>query len=56
MIKFVSDLRCFSPVSSANNADRHDITEIWLKVELNTITITPTFNSHSNVINMFVRS
>ena len=26
---------CF-PVSSTNKTDRHDITEIWLKVELNT--------------------
>jgi hypothetical protein len=44
MIKFVSDL-CqvggFSPgtlVSSTNKTDRHDITEILLKVALNTIT------------------
>jgi hypothetical protein len=29
-----------SPVSSANKADRHDITEILLKVELNTINQT----------------
>jgi hypothetical protein len=45
VIKFVSDLRkvtgqWFStgtPVSSTNKTDRHDITEILLKVALNTI-------------------
>jgi hypothetical protein len=43
VIKFVSDLRqvgWFSPdplVSSTNKIDRHDITEIVLKVVLNTI-------------------
>jgi hypothetical protein len=43
LIKFVSDLRQvrgFSPgtsVSCTNKADRHDIAEILLKVELNTI-------------------
>jgi len=43
MIKFVSDLRevgVFSPgtpVSSTNTPDRYDITEILLKVALNTI-------------------
>ena len=46
VIKFVSDLqtgRWFSPgtlVSSTNKTDRHDITEILLKVVLNTITLT----------------
>jgi len=38
-IKFVSDLRqglWFSPVSSRNKTDCHDITGILLKVELNT--------------------
>ena len=47
VIKFVSDLRqvggflryC-TPVSSTNKTDRHDITEILLKVALNTITLT----------------
>jgi hypothetical protein len=37
---FVSDLRQvggFLPVSSTNKTDRHDITEILLKVALNTI-------------------
>jgi len=44
MIKFVSDLRqvggffpC-TPVSSTNKTDHHDITEIVLKVALNTTT------------------
>jgi hypothetical protein len=40
VIKFVSDLRqvcAFFPVSSTNKTDRHDITEILLKVALNTI-------------------
>jgi len=41
-IKFVSDLE-FSPgtqVSSINKTDHHDITEILLKVALDTITLT----------------
>ena len=29
------------PVSSTNKIDRHDVTEILLKVTLNTITLTP---------------
>jgi hypothetical protein len=42
MIKFVSDLRQVggslgTPVSSTNKTDCHDITEILLKVALNTI-------------------
>jgi len=40
VIKFVGDLRWFSPgtpVSSNNKDDRHDITEISLRVVLNTI-------------------
>ena len=45
VIKFVGDLRqfnaWFSPVSSTNKTDLHDITEILLKVALNTITLTP---------------
>jgi hypothetical protein len=45
VIKFVSDLRQVGgslgiPVSSTNKTDRHDITEILLKVALNTITVT----------------
>jgi len=39
VIKIVSDLtgRWFSTVSSTNKANRHDITEILLKMALNTI-------------------
>jgi hypothetical protein len=40
VIKFVSDLRKGTPVSSNNKTDRHDITKIMLKVALNTITQT----------------
>ena len=44
-IKFVSDLRqvgsfLSSPVSSTNKTERHDITEILLKVALNAINQT----------------
>ena len=42
VIKFVSDLWQFSPgspVSSTNKTDRHDITEIFFKVVLNTINL-----------------
>ena len=31
----------YTPVSSTNKTDRHDITGIWLKVVLNTITLAP---------------
>jgi hypothetical protein len=43
VIKFVCDLRqvgVFFPVSSTNKIDRHDITEILLKVALNAINQT----------------
>jgi hypothetical protein len=46
MIKFVGDLRQVGDflwilwVSATNKTDRHDITEILLKVTLNTITLT----------------
>ena len=42
MIKFVSDLRHVSGfllVSSTNKTDRHDITEVLLKVALNAINL-----------------
>jgi hypothetical protein len=45
-IKFVSDLQQvggfsrYTPVSSTNKTDLHVITEILLKVALNTITLT----------------
>ena len=48
VIKFVSDLRQvggFSPsttVSSSNKTDRHDITEILMKVALKTINLNLT--------------
>jgi hypothetical protein len=47
LIKFVSDFRNVDgllrgpPVSSTNQTDRHAITEILLKVVLNTITPKP---------------
>jgi hypothetical protein len=41
--------RWFSPVSSTNETDRHDITEILLKVAINTITLT-LYCSRSDVI------
>ena len=50
MIKFVSDLRqvggfsASPPVSSTNKTERHDITEILLKVALNTISNKQTNN------------
>ena len=50
VIKFVGELRqvrCFlgTPVSPINKSDRHDITEITLKVALNTIKqIEPIYN------------
>ena len=34
------NLSLFTPVSSTNKSDCHDITEILLKVALNTITLT----------------
>ena len=50
VVKFVSDLLQVivfflgTPVSSTNKTDHHDITEILLKVALNTITLTLTLN------------
>ena len=43
VIKFVIDFRQVdgTPISSINETDRHDITEVLLKVALNTITLTP---------------
>jgi hypothetical protein len=40
--------RWFSPVSSTHKTDRHDITEILLKVAFNTITLT--LDDHQNVL------
>ena len=45
VIKFVSDLRRFSPgtpVSSTSKTDCHDITDILLRAGLNTIIHKPT--------------
>jgi len=63
VIKFVSDLqvatgRWFSlgtPVSSTNKTDRHDITEIVLKVALNTINITKPINRSISDIYVFIQ-
>jgi hypothetical protein len=43
VIKFVSNLQrlWFSPVSSTNKTDHHDITEILPTVALNTINLNP---------------
>ena len=49
--KFVSDLRQvvgFLQISSTNKTDCHDITEIWLKMALNTI--KQTYNLSENYI------
>ena len=45
MIKFISDLRPGTPVSFTNKTDHHDITEILLKVSLNSIN-QPKPNQH----------
>jgi hypothetical protein len=37
-----------TPVSSTNKTDRHDITEVLLKVAFNTIILTPLYESHSH--------
>ena len=43
VIKYVSDLRQVGGfLSSTNKNDRYDITEILLKVAINTITLIPT--------------
>ena len=41
--------RWFSPVSSTNKTDQHDITEILLKVVLNTLTLTFVSNIKSEM-------
>jgi len=62
VIKFVSDLRqvCgFSPgtpVSSTIKTDRHDITEILVKVALNTITHTHFFCFLFSCVNFIITS
>jgi hypothetical protein len=44
VIKFVSDLRPGTMVSSTNKTDRHDIADILLKVALNTIKNKPCYS------------
>jgi hypothetical protein len=44
--------RWVSPVSSINKTDRHDITEILLKVALNTIAMNPSKSSNQNAISV----
>ena len=39
---FSTGTQWFSPVSTTNNTDDHDITEILLKVALNTINLNQT--------------
>ena len=41
--QWLAEGRCFSPVSSTNKADRHDIADILLEVALNTITLILTY-------------
>jgi hypothetical protein len=44
VINFVSDFLWGLPISSTNKSDCHDITELLLKVVLNTITLNQTYN------------
>ena len=55
MIKFVSDLpgRWFSPLSSTNETNCHDITDILLKITLNTINSNPISKKYRRVFKMF---
>ena len=53
VMKLVSYCQWFSPgtlVSSTNKTDCHDITEILLKVALNTITLTLLFIFNSGTV------
>jgi hypothetical protein len=56
VIKFVSDLQQIGgfPVSSINISDRHNITEILLKVALNTITLTIKIVVSKKLISYFI--
>ena len=47
VIKNVSDFSPGIQISSTNKSDHHDITEIMLKVALNTITLTPNDDCHT---------
>jgi hypothetical protein len=56
VIKFVSDLRQVSDfllVPAINKTDRHNITEILLKVALNTITLIPFIQVQNIILNYF---
>jgi hypothetical protein len=57
VVKCVSDLRMVgdfldTPISSTNKTGSHDITEILLKVALNTITLTTLcfFSKHTEIL------
>jgi hypothetical protein len=54
VIKFVSDLQWFSPVSSTNKTESQDITEILLKVALNTIKETNNGENHCKSLTNFI--
>ena len=47
-VKVIVAGRLFSPVSSTNKTDRHDITEILLKVALDTIALTLTLKKNND--------
>ena len=55
-IKFVSDLRQVSAVFSNNKTDRHDITEILLKVALISITLTHSWHWYSVTVSQGILS
>ena len=43
-VSFIATGQWFSPVSSTNKTDRHDVTDILLKLAFNTIILTLTYN------------
>ena len=45
----------FYSVSSTNNTERHDITEILLKVTLNTITLTLELSDNQNIQVQYIK-
>jgi hypothetical protein len=47
-VKVIVAGQLFSPVSSTNKTDRHDITEILLKVALDTIALTLTLKKNND--------
>jgi hypothetical protein len=50
--KSVSDFSLGNQISSTNKTDRHDITEILLKVSLNTINLTLTLSINNKIQNV----